>query len=276
MVALLKTDNQVRAKETVITPSIAASWLEKKAPNRKVSPRAVERYAADMRAGRWQSNGSTIVMGASGLIIDGQHRLEAIVKADLPVKMLVVSGVEDSAFSTIDSGRPRTTADVLTAMGYPYGSQVAASARMWLTFIDTGTFYDGPSAASAQEILAVAISKFDDFHAAINGTTAVRLALRGSVGVWVTLWLRLGDIDPLDRDAFFSSLATGADLKETNPLFVLRRSLLSRLNTIHGRQAPLPPNMLGAYLIKTWNKFRAHETATRVSWNVTEPFPEPI
>ena len=277
MVTLLKQpDTQVRAKETIISPSVAASWLEKMAPNRKVSPRAVERYAADMRAGRWQSNGSSIVMGRSGKILDGQHRLAAIVQANIPVSMMVVSGVDDAAFSTIDTGRARTTSDVLAAMGYPNTNILAATARMWLVYQDTGTFHNGPTAISMQEVLAVAISKFDAFHAAINATAPAMKTLRGSSGVWAVCWMTLGDIDPVDRDNFFTGVTTGADLSNTSPIFALRRALIERISSKHGRMGPLQPNILGAYILKAWNKYRAHESYARMFWRADEAFPEPI
>ena len=276
MVTLLKQDNQVRAKETIISPSVAASWLEKKAPNRKVSPRAVERYAADMRAGRWASNGSSIVMGRSGKILDGQHRLEAIVQAGIPVTMMVVSGVDDAAFSTIDTGRARTVGDVLTVMEYPNANVLAAVTRMWLVHQDTGTFHAGPVTISGQEILSVAISKFDQFHVAINATAPATKILKGASGVWAVAWLVLGDIDPIDRDNFFAGLITGVNLSAEDPIFSLRRALLERAGNKHGRQSAVAPNILGAWIFKAWNKYRAHEPMKMVIWRADESFPEPI
>lgn len=276
MVALLKQDSQVKAKETVITPSVAASWLEKKAPNRKVSPRAVDRYAADMRAGRWQANGSTIVMGKSGQILDGQHRLEAIVQAGVPVSMVVVSGVDDSAFGTIDTGRARTVSDVLRVMEFPNSNVIAAVARMWLIHEDTGWFHEGPVSISTQEILSVAISKFEEFHTASNAILPTMKILRGASGVWSVLWMQLGDIDPIDRDNFFAGLTTGAELGVGNPIFALRRTLLDKAQQKHGRRATLGANVLGAYIIKAWNKYRAHETTQLISWRADETFPTPI
>lgn len=275
MVALVNR-TEVRAKEMVISPAVAKGWLEKMATNRRLSERAVDKYAADMRAGRWLENGSTIVMGKTGQILDGQHRLHAIVKADVPISMVVVSGVDDAAFSTIDTGRPRTVADVLTVMGYPNANVLAAVARSWLVYSDTHAFAQAPTVISNQEVLAVAAAKFTDFSAAISVVNSVFKQLKGASGVWAVLWLVFGEIESLDRDAFFEGLATGVELRVDSPVYALRRTLLERATTKHGRTGTLPANVLGAYIIKAWNKFRAHESVKAILWRADENFPEPI
>lgn len=275
MVALVNR-NDVRAKETVITPAVAAGWLQKMAPNRHVNEKAVDRYAADMRAGRWQSNGCTIVMGKSGQILDGQHRLRAIVKADEPVSMIVVSGVDDEAFATIDTGRPRSVSDVLAVMGYPSSLQLAAVARMSLVYQDTGEFNITPLTISNQQVLAVATSRAEEFNVAINAVRPTVRILKGSSGVWSVLWMAFGKIDPLDRDSFFEGMSTGVNLQDDSPVFALRRLLLERATSKHGTRGVFPVNILGALIVKAWNKYRAHERVSVLKWSAGESFPVPI
>ena len=118
-----------------ITPEKAADYLEKNTKrNRKVANRRVHLFARDMASGRWVSNGEPIIFDKSGELIDGQHRLLAIIEAGIPVKMLVVRGVPKKAFETIDQGSSRTLAVVLGSTGVQ-----ASSARAACTFDKTGS-----------------------------------------------------------------------------------------------------------------------------------------
>ncbi|MBX3482399.1 hypothetical protein [Phenylobacterium sp.] len=54
-----------------ITPEIAERLLQANSLNRRISGPVVERYARDMKAGRWKLNGQTIKISARGRLLDG-------------------------------------------------------------------------------------------------------------------------------------------------------------------------------------------------------------
>ena len=94
-----------------ITPEEAAKLLEKNLSNRKLAQPVVARYARDMAAGRWELNGATICVDKDGNLTDGQHRLSAVVSANVPVRMTIAHNVPFS--STLDIGKTRNIADSL-------------------------------------------------------------------------------------------------------------------------------------------------------------------
>lgn len=101
-----------------VTPEIATDWLANNAEfQRKLRQVVVERYARDMLNGAWNLTHQGIAFDTKGRLIDGQHRLAAIVKAGIPVKMTVVRDTPAGAFDHVDIGFGRTTADVLKAQG---------------------------------------------------------------------------------------------------------------------------------------------------------------
>src|SRR5688572_23502672 len=100
-----------------ITPDIATALLEQNPENRHVSQRQVELFAEDMRHNRWKLNGEAIIIARDGQLNDGQHRLWAVIAAEKTVDMLVVYGVERDTRDTLDMGRQRTSADVLSMEG---------------------------------------------------------------------------------------------------------------------------------------------------------------
>jgi len=101
-----------------VTPAMAANWLEHaNNHNRNVSDQVVRRYARDMKAGHWRLTHQGIAFDPAGVLIDGQHRLWAVVESDTPVEMHVWFNVSKESLMAIDSGRGRSLVDNLRLGG---------------------------------------------------------------------------------------------------------------------------------------------------------------
>ena len=101
-----------------ITPELAAMWLRKNVNNRNLSHDRVKQYALAMLSGNWALTHQGIAFDTEDILIDGQHRLEAIVKAGIPVKMNVTFGVErKGGIIEIDTGRGRTYGNTMKMAG---------------------------------------------------------------------------------------------------------------------------------------------------------------
>ena len=72
-----------------ITPSLAKSLLKGNTSNRAINMRTVACYARDMKNGDWKETHQGICLGNGGVLIDGQHRLLAIIAADTAVTLQV-------------------------------------------------------------------------------------------------------------------------------------------------------------------------------------------
>lgn len=99
-------------KHTLITPKMAKDMLKANVHNRTVKDRRVKEWARDMLNGRWQENGETIKFYEDGTLADGQHRLMAIVLADVPVAMGITYGLKKDV-TVFDAGVKRTDRDLL-------------------------------------------------------------------------------------------------------------------------------------------------------------------
>jgi len=106
---------QSSAIET-ITPRIASSYLELNHNNRPLRKTHIRSLAFDMINGDWQVTHQGIAFDTNGTLIDGQHRLHAIIEAGVPIKMLVTTGCSASSFSILDRGANRKPSDIL---GWP-------------------------------------------------------------------------------------------------------------------------------------------------------------
>lgn len=96
-----------------VTPDMAAEMLEKNTLNRNLSYSVVSKYAQVMKYGRWKTNGSTIVFAEDGTLLDGQHRLWAVIEANRPVQFLIVRNAEKDSILTLDTGKTRNSQNIL-------------------------------------------------------------------------------------------------------------------------------------------------------------------
>ena len=114
-----------------ITPEMARDVLKNPLPNRPISKARVRALIDDLRSGRWQINGESIVLDSNLRLLDGQHRLMAVAESGIAITALVVVGVAPAAMPSIDQGRSKGGADVLHMAQLPQAQQLASAAR-WL------------------------------------------------------------------------------------------------------------------------------------------------
>lgn len=115
----------VKELSRVITPQDAVKLLDLNTNNRALRRGTVDRIKHDIANGRFMLNGDTIVVGANGELLNGQHRLEAIAAGGVPVESIIIKGVDPAAFSTIDNHRPRSLSDYMKINGISDHSRIA-------------------------------------------------------------------------------------------------------------------------------------------------------
>jgi hypothetical protein len=152
----------METKVVMITPDMARKWLDKNMKrNRPVMSKTVHGYARTMKAGGWNLTHQGIAFDEHGELIDGQHRLHAIIEANVPVEMNVTYNVHHTpgeAF-TIDMGRKRTYTNIAMMSGIDdpvyrlMGPYVAAYIRWKLP---------GSRKSDPAEILAYIERHYDD------------------------------------------------------------------------------------------------------------------
>lgn len=108
----MKLKSDVRFKVEQIDPKTAEAYLEHNKINRPLRKGGVEKFATDMKNGDWGLTHQAIAFDEQGNILDGQHRLWAIVESGCTIEMPVARGLDPSARDFIDQGIPRTVVDV--------------------------------------------------------------------------------------------------------------------------------------------------------------------
>lgn len=267
-----------RVEVVTVTPELATQWLELNTHNRPVREPYVRQLADAMTRGEWIVNGDVIRFSADGdTLLDGQHRLWAVVTSETAVRTLVAWGVDPAAMETIDRGKARTLSDVLKLRGEP-NATVLASVLTTSVRWRKGTLHNKSYTATASEAVRLLEDDPDGYVRASRVGTNVSRRMRPvpvPVGIIGSCAYRFSQLDGADTELFFELLASGAGLGEDDPIFALRRWLQNQAR----QQSKTNTYVLHGLVVKAWNLWRAGEKRQYLVFKPgganQERFPEP-
>lgn len=272
--------NTIKTDVVTVTPEIARKLLEQNTRNRRVSKGNYAKVLEAMSAGEWELNGEAIKIARNGQILDGQHRLLVCAENDIPFQTLIVFGLESDTQDTMDTGKSRTAADVLSIEGYQntvaLASTVVAIIRdeRW-GLKNATTTANQAYAVTPKQVLARVKEEpsLEDLTRFAHTVSKCGLS-RKIAGL---LFYHFSKIDSDDAQFFFESLRDGVGMERGNPIHTLREHLLSLKSNQRG---VLNANYMAAVTIKAWNKFRLGEECKQLKYRPgganPERFPEPI
>jgi hypothetical protein len=122
----------MRTEVKLINPKLAQLYLERNKGNRKVNDALVNYFADQMNRGLWKLTGQGISFDYDGNLIDGQHRLKAVVKSNVAVNFLVIFDIDGESFKVYDSGKMRSGSDVFGIKGIPSSAQTSSAIYKYL------------------------------------------------------------------------------------------------------------------------------------------------
>lgn len=209
------TDN-VEVSVQTITPEDAKTLLLTNVNNRNLSRRRVEQYANDIKRGSWKLTGDTIKLAKNPKtgeirLIDGQHRLHAIVAANMPIQTVVATGLQEDAFSVIDRGKIRTYNDVLGMSGVKNSNTVASVIRPILV-IEAGMnpYSNAIELVTPEDVVKYAQDNDEMVQWAVNRSFKMRQHLQGSGTAWAMfMYLLARKHGVKTSEAFTDSLLAG-------------------------------------------------------------------
>lgn len=266
----------IKTEIATITPDVAEQLLARNTKNRAVSPTNLRRVKEALLAGEWELNGEAIKIAKDGTVLDGQHRLIASVETGITFQTLVIYGLDSTAQDTMDQGKSRTIAGVLSLHGFPNATRLGAVVasiiryeRWGLRAAFSSSYVVTPKQALARLEREPEIVELPAFCRRIG-------ALTGGVATPAVCYYALSAIDAEDAEFFYRKLETGEGLQSGSPILALR-NLLINLQRDRGERNQ---RYLGALFIKAWNKFRdgdddVKQLVFRVGGAKPEAFPEP-
>jgi hypothetical protein len=159
---------EMRIEVVLITVELALVFLQKnREDQRRVSRRVVTEMANAMKAGLWMLTPQGIAFDEDGYLIDGQHRLLAIVEAGVAVEMTVIHNAPAASFAALDQGHRRTIADLLGDRALT-NSHIALARACLLG--DRPTAPVGMQSVFADTLKSYVVAERDAIHTVIEWT----------------------------------------------------------------------------------------------------------
>lgn len=130
---VVKTSSEAQySRVETIDPGLAKVLLEANVRNRAVSMGHARSLARDMSAGKWRLTHQGLALDRDGRLVDGQHRLHAIVLSGCTVQMTVTYNVDPESFHAVDVGlQPRGIHQIVSLVrGTKYAASVVAGSKV--------------------------------------------------------------------------------------------------------------------------------------------------
>lgn len=260
----------IKTEPILINKAIAEEMLTHNKPhqpgvvdtNRKVSPATVRRYATIMLRNGWRLTHQGIAFKANGDLEDGQQRLMAIVEAaktnpDIAVWMMVTRGFVEATFPYLDQGRRRKIADVASSAGITNGTQAAATAKLFFSYMqvpfDKISDWHNPDAFTA-EVMVELFHTYPNLAVAVDRVRNNRFT--GNITAISTFMALALELRPdVDVEKFIYRLETGMEGGDGEPAWELRERLIRLVRT--GKNQSRVEQL--AYCIKAFNAWMRGE-----------------
>jgi hypothetical protein len=260
----------------VITPEHATSILENMTCNRKVRDRHVTRLAHMMRDGEWHDDaGDPIRFGSDNQLLDGQHRLWAIVQSGIPRRMVVLRGIQTGTMAVLDTGVRRTLADYLGMQGEHYYKTLAGTLSFLWNYEITGTLDGSTDWHKDTKSFSIGrglelLDRNPGIRDSLLPGTLLSRHMHGGPARWAAIHYTLFQVDPLDAAVFANMLVTGEGIPAGSPVSLLRQRLLQNITSM----TKLPTREYTALVLKSWNLWRRGLDVKLLSYKPGGAYPE--
>lgn len=261
---------RVRCEIVTVTPADARELLSSNNHNRPLRRPYIDQLALAMSRGEWMLNGEPIQVSGDGTLLNGQHRLHAVVESGCTVEMLMIRNVAHEAQRTIDSGSRRNLSDVLKLHGLPHTTNLAAALVLLHSYRTSAKMdfskQNAPTTIQALELLErePGIKEHVNFAARVYRESH----LRPSVGI--ALSYLFDEAHPGAGTRFLEELCSAHRRPPGDPVGELHK-ILRRLR--EERTYVFRTPALCAVTIKAFNAWRVGGQVRELSYRPREKFP---
>lgn len=256
MTATMKKKHPIPAHSRImkVTPAMAVQWLTLVIDlNRNVNDRRVQALSLDMQAGRWLVTHQGIAFSVEGRLIDGQHRMHAVVRAGIPVEMMVNVNCDPATFKVIDVGIVRTSGHILHMAAIKNATGMAAAVTLEYIYANDLTNGGGSIASLTKTMILEEAQTNPGLSASLDFCTAFKSDWIGLLPASQVAFVHHRAKRTATRDLadeFVEGLATGIGLQRGDPRLALRNRLFKIARDPLIRTTAFVKVL---FLIKVWN-----------------------
>lgn len=272
---MVEAAENIRVELRAVTPEWAKDVLEHLHPKNRKLTSAWKKIETAILRGGWHVNGECIVFDRRGHLINGQHRLTAIIQSGRPLGSIIIYGVDQEAFETFDQGKRRTAADVLSVEKVE-NSRTLSTALNWQRRYELNTIEDSRSESIANDLVRPMLAKHPLMTASAAFADREGRSKFVPPGLTAFLHYQFTKLDPQAATAFFERICNGVGVERNSWEFLLRR----RLEGMQENRDQTSQIEICALCIKVWSRIRTNEPApfgdsrSYLKWVAkTEPFP---
>lgn len=264
-----------------ITPDLAKDLLTLNTDNRPLKNNVLQKYTFDMKEGRWQFTGDIIQISKTGKLLNGQHRLWAIINSGKSQQFHVQAGLEESSFENMDVGKNRTAADALAVKGWDNYTTLSGLLRIVMQYKRDKIKQVTLGSSSVKQISIHEITEFAETQnkqllkecatAASTFFKRFRVLSSSSYGAFLYIFSLKSREDAFE---FFDMVTTGDNIssESRSSIFLLRQKLInSASHNTKEKQAEK-----WALLVTAWNLYRKGKEVKMLRWDSTGDFPKAI
>lgn len=271
-------DSKIITMRELITPEYARAIVRNSEDagfrNRNLNQKIVREYAYKMRNGLWKPSGQTISISKEGYLLDGNHRLHALIQAGVSLEINVSRNVPKDAFDVYDIGKQRTLADMLyIARDVKYAPLITAGAKNIYKFLLFGELGLGSGIKVTRFILKDILPIIDRYPMELSEGAALYTSIRPKLLTQsnaVALYLIFGLINQDKRDQFFKGIKDGLGLTGKDPRYLLREKMLADRRS---NKNIMPTTVEARYMVYAWNNFYQGRQMSRFTFVYNDQFP---
>ncbi|MGV9659163.1 hypothetical protein ACWDR5_19650 [Streptomyces koyangensis] len=262
-----------------VGPELAQILLSRAVVNRRLDLAQVDFLANSITSGEWQLTHQGIALDGpldTGRLLDGQHRLNAIIKAGQPVWMYVFEGLHESAFHVLDTGKRRSGVDTLSSTGEKYLPLLHSTIRHVLLFkaMPDSSWSDSKARIANGRILAAYNEDSDMYReAVVTGRELSKHIFASQTGAAVGYFLTTEAAPAVKVDSWIDGLTSGANLEFGDP-----RLTLAKVPHVKARARKRRYTMREqvAIYIKAWNAWVQEDKIEKLRFTKAEKMPTPM
>lgn len=260
----------VGSATVTVTPELAKIWMQLNDRNRPESEAQIAFIAEQLEAGEFDLNGETIKFAYDLRLLDGQTRLEACIRKEIPFPTIVVWGLDHPAQETVDIGRKRTAAHTLAMRDYTDPNNLAAATQL-IWAVKNGTLHRKEYRLTPKELYATIDAHHEGVYDALKIAYDSRreVPMTKSAGAALRyLVLEAGSTPERQYgEEFWTLLVTGEHSTPNDPVWVLRERLQAEaVERAKRRGKSLPVRYLLAFGIIAWNRWSTCQTIAHLIW----------
>lgn len=270
-----------------ITPEMAQYFLDNfNKENRNIQKTHIQMIARDIKNEKWMVNAQPICFTADPFapgatypdvrLLNGQHRLEACVHADMPIEVPIAIGIDRRAFSTYDSHAKKSVIRNNAGSG---DRRIIAGAALIQWRIDNDLRFNDRARPSATELLNTV-----DLHPGLADqiSLARRMKDYGSAGVMTFFIYHVRHDAKHLAEEFLEKLESGQDIEKGSPITALRDKLMimrpKLMNEADERKAKVakvkvanaPRKEVLGTLLEGWEAFKDYKSNKKKASAQTE------